>query len=369
MATLSANKFSKLYKVSSTGALWEWSIEVEGSNITERWGVVGGKIQATTNIIREGKNLGRSNATTPETQALAEASSAWQHKVDRGYVPSQDDAMAGVNELGGVPPMLAKSFSDIHPKYIRFPAFVQPKLDGMRCVSALDGQFSRSRKPLNFPHIAEEIERLRQAHPELSNAEFDGELYLHRLSDNFQKLMSICRKENHPEQHLIEYWVYDIIDPNKPFSERFSFFESLELTGCVKVVPTVVCYNQADVDNAEARFVNEGYEGAMFRVDEPYEFKRSANLLKIKQFQDEEFEVKGILEGRGKLMGHAGALLFEADGKEFSAKPAMPDSVLREIFLDPDRYIGVQATVKYQGKSADGIPRFPVVKDFRGLHE
>jgi DNA ligase-1 len=125
-----------------------------------------------------------------------------------------------------------------------------------------------------------------------------------------------------------------------------------------------VCYDQEQVDAAEQRFVEEGYEGAMRRADLPYEFKRSFNLLKIKRFEDSEFEILDIIEGRGKLTGHAGSLKFHtAEGREFYAKPALPDTMLREIFERPDDYLHRQATVKYQGKSNDGIPRFPVVKD------
>jgi DNA ligase-1 len=237
-----------------------------------------------------------------EEQAVAEAKSKWEKKVKSGYVESKKDAEKGKNELGGYPPMLAKSAADIHEKYLTFPCYIQPKLDGLRCVSTLDGQYSRTRKPLNFPHIQKEIDRIRKEYPELAQAEFDGEIYLHKMSDNFQDLMSIARKENHPQQHILEYHVYDIIDDSKSFTDRYvKPFSKLKLSGPVKVVPTFLCKNQEEVDALEQRFIEEGYEGAMRRTDAPYEFKRSANLLKIKRFEDSEFEVLGIEEGRGKL--------------------------------------------------------------------
>lgn len=354
-----------LYKKSATGALWQWRTWSNGATKYEEWGQCGGKLQTSEDTVREGKNLGKANATTPETQAHAELVSAWEHKIKSGYVESREDALAGKTALGGYAPMLAKSAADVHSKYLTFPCYVQPKFDGMRCQSPLDGLYSRTRKPLNFPHIAAEIARIRQTYRWLANAEFDGELYLHKFSANFQDLMSICRKENHPQQHIIEYWVYDIIDPARNFSDRYGAFAQIDdLTGPVKVVPTILCENQEQVDAAEQRFVEEGYEGAMRRSDAPYEFKRSANLLKIKRFQDEEFEIIDIIEGRGKLTGHAGSLKFAtAEGKEFFAKPALPDLMLHEIFNRPNDLLHRQATVKYQGKSNDGIPRFPVVKD------
>jgi DNA ligase-1 len=360
-------QFPTLYKKASTGAIWSWRIFVTDSTIHEQWGIDGGAQQTTTDLIKEGKNQGRSNATTPQEQAVAEAKSKWEKKVKSGYVESKKDAEKGKNELGGYPPMLAKSAADIHEKYLTFPCYIQPKLDGLRCVSTLDGQYSRTRKPLNFPHIQKEIDRIRKEYPELAQAEFDGEIYLHKMSDNFQDLMSIARKENHPQQHILEYHVYDIIDDSKSFTDRYvKPFSKLKLSGPVKVVPTFLCKNQEEVDALEQRFIEEGYEGAMRRTDAPYEFKRSANLLKIKRFEDSEFEVLGIEEGRGKLAGHAGALKFKTKkGIDFNAKPAMPDSMLKQIFENPKKYMGLQATIKYQGVSNDGVPRFPVVKDFR----
>lgn len=357
--------FPTLFKRGATGAVWQWSITVNGPTKVEEWGIVGGAMQRTFDTVMSGKNLGKVNATTPETQAEAEARSAWEHKIKSGYVDSYSRAEAGESDLGGYPPMLAKVAEEAHPKYLTFPCYVQPKLDGMRCQATHTGLYSRTRKALQFPHIEAALAVLALDNPEFAHLEFDGELYLHRYADNFQELMSICRKANHPRQHTIEYWIYDIIDPVRPFSERSQILQDLKVAGHpIVIVPTVLCHNQADVDAAEARFVEEGYEGAMRRSDTPYEFKRSFNLLKIKRFQDSEFTILDVIEGRGKLAGHAGALKFETQGGEyFYAKPAMPDSTLRHIFVHPGEFIGRQATVKYQGVSADGIPRFPVVKD------
>lgn len=215
-----------LYKKSATGALWTWRTWSNDATKYEEWGQEGGKLQRSEDTVREGKNLGKANATTPETQARAEIVSAWEHKIKAGYVESRDDALAGKTALGGYAPMLAKSVDDIHPKYLTFPCYVQPKFDGMRCQAPLDGLYSRTRKPLKFPHIEAEVARIRKEYRWLANAEFDGELYLHRfaasdhakriaaeraaeaggsadpdlayaaqLQVGFQDLMSICRKE------------------------------------------------------------------------------------------------------------------------------------------------------------------------------
>ncbi len=105
----------------------------------------------------------------------------------------------------------------------------------------------------------------------------------------------------------------------------------------------------------------------MVRTDSLYEFKRTASLLKRKEFQDEEFEILDIVEGRGNRSGMAGAAILKLDKKRtFNAAIMGTDEYRRKILLNPQKIIGLQATVKYFHKTPDGVPRFPVVKT---IHE
>ena len=73
--------FKILYKKTSTGAIEEWNISTDNNKIITRWGQMGGKIQEVTDVISEGKNLGRSNETTNVGQAEAEAQAKWEKQL------------------------------------------------------------------------------------------------------------------------------------------------------------------------------------------------------------------------------------------------------------------------------------------------
>lgn len=143
-----------LFKKTSAGADQEWSIGTEANVIVTRFGQVGGKIQEARDEVKEGKNVGKANATTAIQQAEAEAQSQWEKKLKKAYVQSLDDARAGKIDAvieGGVFPMLAHRYDEQGHKIV-FPAYVQPKFDGHRCIAVIEDfkatLWSRTRKPI-----------------------------------------------------------------------------------------------------------------------------------------------------------------------------------------------------------------------------
>ena len=175
--------FPTLYRQRQSGAIQTWTISTEDNVIVTRWGQEDGSMQESRDEVKEGKNIGRSNATTPTEQAQAEAQSKWERKLKRGHVQERTGAKTGQIDAiieGGVWPMLAHRFDKVGHK-INFPAFTQPKFDGHRCVAIIDDKgkcalWSRSRKPItSLPHIVEAYEAL-----DVRNMVFDGELYNHK---------------------------------------------------------------------------------------------------------------------------------------------------------------------------------------------
>jgi len=84
-------------------------------------------------------------------------------------------------------------------------------------------------------------------------------------------------------------------------------------------------------------------------------------LLKVKRFEDAEATVYGHQAGTGRCTGMCGALLVrEKDGTEFKIGSGLDDSQRRK----PPK-IGSVVTFKFQGRSTNGIPRFPI---FMRLH-
>jgi hypothetical protein len=114
-------------------------------------------------------------------------------------------------------------------------------------------------------------------------------------------------------------------------------------------------------------YMNAGYEGQMLRLDAQYENKRSKSLLKHKSFQDGEFEILGVLEGKGNLTGKVGKLMFEINGKPFESAVNGDWEYIERLWNSKEGLIGKMATVKYFELTEDGLPRFPkviAIRDF-----
>ena len=185
---MSMYKFPTLYKQTSTGAMQQWTIAVEGATIRTFWGQTGGKLQEGSDTIRAGKNIGKANETTPEEQAKAEAKSQWELKLKKGYVEQLGQAKAGkVDKIieGGIFPMLAHTIEK-RGKDLKYPCYVQPKLDGHRCIAICkNGKvtlWSRTRKLITgVPHIIKALESIGGFAGE--HFILDGELYNHDYSE------------------------------------------------------------------------------------------------------------------------------------------------------------------------------------------
>ena len=365
----------KLFKKTSTGAIQEWEVSVaiiDGDvNIINKYGQVGGKIQVSRELVLEGKNAGKANETTPINQGLAQAKSRWEKQLKKGYVQSIEDAQAGKVDAiieGGIAPMLAHKFSEQAHK-IKYPALAQPKLDGHRCIyNEADGNgglWSRTRKPINSaPHIVNAICKGSPC------GFLDGELYNHDYKANFEELSSLIRQEEPKEGYEnIQYHVYDIPNPALTNFERYEMLEELRpifIGSPVHIVETIVVNDEDELMTAFEHFLAEGYEGCMVRnMDGLYVNKRSYDLQKIKEFDDAEFKIIGIKVGtKGSMAGKAVFTCQNGD-VTFDCKLKGNMDELTKYANDPSLVVGKILTVKYQGMTKYGQPRFPVGLRFR----
>lgn len=377
-------KFSRLYKLTSTGALQYWDIEVMGTDIVTIYGQLGSsRPQKTIDTVSSGKNIGKLNETTPEQQAIAEATSRWTKKKKSGYVDSLEAAENGkVDSVieGGIPPMLAHSFSK-HGHKIEYPAYVSPKLDGIRLIAVIDNGkctlWSRTRKQIrSLPHIVESLEYRFKG-----SVILDGEAYNHSFRNNFEKIISIVRQESPANDcTLVEFHIFDWLFPpsqstnNKyfsmPYRKRLDTLVNwqLDFVPHLLVVPSSCVGSQDEAIDKFNEYRSLGYEGAMIRnSDGLYVFKRSYDLLKIKEFEDEEFPIVGVEEGRGKLSGHVGAFICQTPSQTFfRVKMSGELNNLRLYWENHDLWKGKLLTVQHQGyTSTDNVPRFPVGVRFR----
>ena len=210
-----------LYCKSKTGKTQVWNIETIGAKIRVSYGYEGGAVTVNEKTITSGKNLGKKNATTAAEQAVSEAKSTWDKKKTGGYAESLDDAhVPGVADAAAVAahqailPMLAHDYHK-RGKDIKFPCYVQAKLDGVRCI--FKNGILTSRQGKVFPNMEHIVNDLKDVELVL-----DGELYSDTLS--FQQFVGLVRKKKHSDAdkvllQQVKYWVYDCVN-DKPFSER-----------------------------------------------------------------------------------------------------------------------------------------------------
>ena len=391
--------FPLLKGIAKGGKIKLWAIRVKETEegygeIIVRYGYEEGAITTDGKVVTEGKNLGKKNETTPVQQAILEARSLWNKKKAGGYVEERrkaaPDGGAGRGSSAvaaasaslvaskaakiteSVPlPMLAHKWPE-KKKHITFPCYVQPKFDGTRTL-ALCGKkpgypclFSRLRKA--YPHL-EHIAAVCQQLPR--GLILDGELYRHDM--DFQSIVGTVKKKtlakaNEAKHKLIQFHCYDFIDIELTFEERWLnlqaiFKEYKDVLGDVIVLcPTKKVKKEADLKIMHDRYVEEGYEGLIIRNAEGLYAvgERSTDLLKMKEFQDDEYEIVGFREGEGR---EAGLVIWELrtkDGKLFRCRPQGTHEERRELFTNGKDYIGQMLTVRFQELTADGIPRFPI---------
>jgi ATP-dependent DNA ligase len=359
-------KLETIYKKTKTGAVQEWTIEVSDNKYRTHSGQCGGIITTNSWTIVYGKNEGKANGTTDNEQALKEAIAKRTKKLESGYF----EDIKHINKTQYFEPMLASKWEDSKDK-ITYPIFSQPKLDGIRCIVTKDGMFSRNGKPIiSAPHIIESLSEVFESYPELI---LDGELYADKFANDFNKIVSLVKKTKPTDADLkeskknIQYWIYDLPDNAIQFADRcdrlhdlFGAFDSFS-KHCIEV-ETTLCMSEDDVVDLYEEYVDAGFEGQMLRLNGKYENKRSKNLMKHKSFIDEEYIIKGIVEGEGNRTGTVGYMVFETiDGKPFKSNVKGTWEETAEMLKNKKQLIGKQATIKYFNLTPDGIPRFPYV--------
>ena len=355
-----------VYKKTSTGKIQQWRAWVEttatGFLLKVESGQTDGKLTETAGqVIDEGKQK-----RTAQEQAIFEANSKLKKKRDKAYFDTIEAAQTQVKLL----PMLAHKFTK-RKHNINYPAIVQRKFDGVRCLARLnsDGTVTLlSRGGKEYPHL-NHIKADVAANNRDQALVLDGELYSDTLT--FQELVGLVKrvtlKPGNAEQMLeVSLRVYDcvhIMNASADFADRYQMIT--EITNgaeYLSLVENVRVSTESEIYAAQARFVAEGYEGAMVRnLAGAYAIgKNSANLQKVKSFLDGEYPIVGFTEGTG---GETGCVIWECqtpDGQTFRVRPRGTQEDRKVLFQNGSDYVGQQLTVQYQELTDDGVPRFPV---------
>ena len=409
---MSLSSYPTLYGTDKSGRTKMWQITIESFDngnkaiVTTMYGLVDGKKQLTERTYTTGKNIGKSNETTPYEQALSEARSKWNDKKEKeGYtvgdaeVPSsggKQESNAPESDDQDIPqttkilPMLAHVFDPAKSKtkksksVLNFPCYIQPKLDGVRCVCYLSDDktkvLAQSRTGAYFEsvgHITTELLGPFSTNPELGGLILDGELYSEEMP--FEVLVGLVKKKKLTEQDikqlsLVSYNVYDIVDLSgtMTFSERYDKLQrvvEILQNPYIHLVTTVIGNNENDFREFFASCIRDGFEGVMLRTTQgKYRCNyRSHDLQKYKEFMESEYEIVGYREAEGRDKGTVVWICKVGDGTEnvFSVRPKGTMDSRRELYANGSKYVGKMLTVVYQELSEGGVPRFPVGKCIR----
>lgn len=365
--------FPTLYKTTKNGKKSFWRIYVEGNAYHRESGLCpDGKVKKYPPVVATSKNIGKTNETTPEQQAVLEAESEFKHKKKQLY-HEENEVME--SKESNLRPMLAENFTK-RKHHLKYPCGVSRKLDGVRVMVYYDSKkcviLSRQGTEYSFlDRIKNEITPLIKKY----NVVFDGELYSHSIP--FESITGGARRKNEKSEHddLLEFHIFDFYDPMKPdmpYVLRAELLKNISKSpfSSLKFVLYDEIKDESQIVEYHNKYVAEGYEGAILRnLDGIYTLNRRVNdVQKYKDFEDTEFKIVDTLESESST--EKGAILFVCENKQgerFSVRPRGSIEERRKQTKNKKDFLGKFLTVRYQPMENNTVPRFPVgisVRDY-----
>ena len=331
---------------------------------------------------------------TIEQQVELEFNSNYKKYLDKGYKDVKelgitdltvDNALEALGDTktdqnGALKPMLCKLLDKTNKKLTDKEWYASFKHDGVRMLLFLrDGEVHTSSRgggdydiPATYIREDKYIKKLLSNNPDLI---LDGELYRHGW--NLQKISGLARKETLEEDHKqLCYHCYDIVDESKTFKERVEMLNKFK-KNCPEDSKLIII-EQRLIKGLDAimamhnEAVEAGYEGLVIK-DPDKEYKcgaRDNRALKIKEFEDAEFQILGLVEGlRDEDMCF---LMQTEDGTQFKAKP-IGDRALKQQYREHiNEIIGKMGTVKFFGWTntehpVPNLPSFRTIRDDKDI--
>ncbi len=329
--------------------------------------------QSASTVVRKGKNIGKKNETNVLTQAIKECKSKYALKIKSGYSESIDSTKESQHSMPF--PMAVKSWKD-HGDKLKYPLYIQPKLDGIRLLARLENNevklyTRRLHDIVGFTKLKNDLLKMFNA-SKLKTFIVDGELYSHGM--NLQSISGIVRNETIGEdvKEQLRYHVFDFFDINQKsmtFGERYQLLQKFVKSHKSEMIilnPTNMVDSALAAEDLYNDYIRNGYEGIIYKSDKPYEFdfnkeKRSSLYLKRKKQDDAEFEIVDYTHGRGKDKDCIVFTLQGPNGKVFNCVPNGTYEYRRELYEQAQRsfdtsFKGKLAKVLYDDLSKDGVP-------------
>ncbi len=349
-----------LFGKSKNNKTTQWSVYVDGAQVIVEYGYIDGKKQLSE-YTATAKNVGRANATTPEEQAVKEASALWVKQIERNLYRETIEELDDLVLL----PMLAHDYTK-YPHRLILPTYVQPKLDGVR--SLFNKNKFLSRKGVEYKLYSTLYQQLEILFGVIDLPYgLDGELYAHGLY--LQQINSLVKNSKKPikQRSAVEYCIFDVPIPGMSFSERYAILEQIAVLidqlnlDKLKVIKCGCVTNTDELESFQTSYVSAGYEGIMIRDPAgEYEYNnRSYSLLKYKKFQEKEFKIIAVDEDKDGQAVFV-CMLDDSTDRTFGCKIRGTDEYRVGIIQMKEQYINKWLTVRFQDRTMDNIPTFGV---------
>jgi len=254
------------------------------------------------------------------------------------------------------------------PNRCVFPAFVQPKHNGVRFL--FNGDIAKTREEnLHCPHIQKMIAA---AWPNVSDGwTIDGEACFPLGSGySLQQAQSAVKREQELSKKLI-FPVFDGFNMDIPYEPLLE--ERLLTVGADCEIHRVTCL--AEVDHWYKKWLADGHEGLIFRTNSAYRLGSALDrVMKRKPVKHQEYVIAAVWEGKGKNAGtpvyrlwRPGHYSGESVDKKttFGACPDGPYEGKREMWEERHNAVGKLLTIRFWDKYDSGVPQFPIAEAVR----
>lgn len=188
-------------------------------------------------------------------------------------------------------PMLSATLLD--PETLKYPVFVSPKLDGIRCLIYEGKAVSRNLKPIRNDYVQQMLVGLPTG--------LDGELIVGSPTDGHvlnRTQSGVMSSDGCPD---FKYYLFDNFAMKQGFEYRLTSLEDIRHSH-IELVPHYTVTSSEQFLKYEQHFLDSGFEGIMIRsIGGAYKHGRSTAseglLFKFKRFRDGEAVVFGLREG------------------------------------------------------------------------
>lgn len=280
------------------------------------------------------------------------------------------------------------------PKLVKWEEewYVSRKLDGVRCIAIVDSDgntsfYSRTGKSFDtLGVVADGISALG-----VKNVVFDGELCLidDDGNEDFQGIMKQLKKKDHtiPNPSFKIFDCLSISEFNvkagiRTLSNRLKHLRSImedNTCPCLSVLAQEIITDDDHFQQWVKRAADYGWEGVMLRKNTSYKGKRSKDLLKVKKFFDDEYEVidtemgpfRYVLDGKEHEETMLSCVMIKHKGHTVRVGSGFTIDQRQDFYKHPNKILGNQITVQYfeETKNQDGgiSLRFPTFKILHGI--